>query len=432
MHTVPLDIQAPPAAPPHTPRRAADRCPTAIALHPAADGLIARVRLPGGRLAPAQARVLAAWAVGNERIELTVRGNLQIRGLVAEQAAPLAAALHAAGLLPSEPHDQARTIVASPVAGRIPGAAPVDGLVAAIDAAICDAPELAALSGRFLTAVDDGTGLVDIASADLAVVVHEPGGISAGSVVDGPQASVFVAGVRAGQAAVADVPAALVAAARAFLAQAAGAAWRIRELPDGGAAVRGAVEGSPLSRGAGRAGGSPEPPSPRDGLRREAAALPGLGAGVQVDGRSFVRVSTVLGRMTASQLEVAAAAAETAGTDLRIAGDRSITLVDLAPRHVQPTIEALQAAGFVVEPASTALGLTVCAGLGCEKAHADVRAAARVRLGTRRPGAPDEHVVGCERRCGSHRSATTFVATEQESPEALAERIRRAALETHR
>ncbi|MDO9352080.1 MAG: hypothetical protein Q7T55_00200, partial [Solirubrobacteraceae bacterium] len=61
VRTVPLDI-TPPAASTRAPRTVADRCPTAIALHAAADGLIARVRLPGGRLTPAQARLLADWA----------------------------------------------------------------------------------------------------------------------------------------------------------------------------------------------------------------------------------------------------------------------------------------------------------------------------------------------------------------------------------
>ncbi|MDQ8046423.1 MAG: hypothetical protein AAGC46_16780, partial [Solirubrobacteraceae bacterium] len=367
---MPLDITAAAsAALPRAPRTTADRCPTAIALHPAADGLIARVRLPGGRLTPAQARLLAAWAPGDdERIELTGRGNLQLRGLSADQSGPLAAALHGAGLLPSEPHDQARTLVASPVAGRLPGAVMVDAILVAIDAALCEAPELTALSGRFLTAVDDGTGAVDVAAADVALVpagrAHprvsgrpRPAGAFSAAAIEnvlaGERFALLVGGRATGLVDAAEAPAAVIAAALAFVQAAAGTAWQVRELPDGGAAIRAALVDDGVVESLGAA---------RVSFRR--SALPPLGRGQQVDGRAFVRASSVLGRLTAAQLLAAAEAAEQGHTDLRIATDRTLTLVDLAPKHATAALERLAAAGLPVDDADPAPGLTACAGLG--------------------------------------------------------------------
>jgi precorrin-3B synthase len=443
VRTVPLDITAPAAEPPRASRTAPDRCPTAIALHPAADGLIARVRLPGGRLTVAQARRLAAWAepqvevegaaarvstsavspAAADRIELTVRGNFQIRGLAAADAGPLAAALHGAGLLPSEPHDQARTIVASPLAGRLRGTQHgIDDVVRAIDTALCAEPDLTKLSGRFLIAVDDGIGSVDTARADLALAFAPPAA-TVSAAVGGDRATVLVGGVAAGDVRRDAAPAAVVHAAGAFVRAAAEAAvagdgaWRVSELADGGAGIRAALlaDGVVVAAAAGR----------RSFAR---VALPPLGIGQQVDGRAFVRASSVLGRLTAAQLRTAADAAEVGGSDLRIAVDRSLTIPDLAPKHAAAALAALAAAGLAVDDADPALGLTACAGLGCATSRGDVRAAAALRLRTRRPGAAREHLVGCERRCGAPASgATTLVLAQHESPDAFAERAARTA-----
>ena len=57
----------------------------------AADGLLARVRLPGGLVSAAQLRVLAALAdgLGDGRAELTSHGNVQLRALGPGDAQPL-------------------------------------------------------------------------------------------------------------------------------------------------------------------------------------------------------------------------------------------------------------------------------------------------------------------------------------------------------
>jgi precorrin-3B synthase len=148
---------------------AQDRCPGVLRLHEAADGLLARVRVPGGRITSAQLRALAAAArLGNGIVELTSRASLQVRGLRDDA---LAEPLAAAGLLPSPAHERVRNILASPFA-----APDVDALVAELDAKLCADPQLAGLSGRHLFAVDDGTGLHG-RRAEITITVGGPIGV---------------------------------------------------------------------------------------------------------------------------------------------------------------------------------------------------------------------------------------------------------------
>src|SRR5690349_17153840 len=105
--------------PPAGRRAGPDACPGALRLHAAADGPLARVRVPGGLLGPAQlAEVHAiAQAHGDGYVELTSRGNLQLRALTKVDPAELAGRLRAVGLLPSDTHETVRNILASPLSG---------------------------------------------------------------------------------------------------------------------------------------------------------------------------------------------------------------------------------------------------------------------------------------------------------------------------
>src|SRR5213080_3612546 len=143
-----------------TPARArADACPGVFATHDAADGALARVRLPGGALDAAQALVLAGCAddLGDGAVHLTSRGNAQLRGL-AKDDPELVRRLSGAGLLPAPAHERVRNFLASPASGIAGGLADVRPLVAALDTAVCARPELTGLPGRFLFALDDGRG----------------------------------------------------------------------------------------------------------------------------------------------------------------------------------------------------------------------------------------------------------------------------------
>src|SRR6201996_1908258 len=101
--------------------RDTDGCPGALQVHQAADGALVRIRLPGGMITAAQLTMLSGVSrrFGSGTMELTSRGNVQLRGITDVTTA--AEAIANAGLLPSTTHERVRNIVASPLSGRAGG-----------------------------------------------------------------------------------------------------------------------------------------------------------------------------------------------------------------------------------------------------------------------------------------------------------------------
>lgn len=366
-------------------RAGPDRCPGAITLHEAQDGPLARVRLPGGRLPAAQLLAIAEAADrGNGLVDLTSRANVQIRGLRQVGAQELTASLLAAGLLRSVAHDRARNVIASPLAGRHRDAvADTDRILAALDAAVCASPELAALPGRFLFALDDGSGLaldppadVTLRAASVESFVLDIGGSRAREPVRAQ-----------------DAPRIARDAARAFLrarAAVGSRAWRIAELQDGPELVARRL-GIELTR---RQIG-------RERVGRDAATAPAsvlrLGRLVQRDGRLAFTALAPLGRLDRGMLAGLAALVP----EVRLSTRRTVTLTDVEPDRAGAVAGALEGMGMVLGEDSGWVGLTACAGLGrCPKARVDVRAAAARRAAVRVAAPPPEHWSACQRRCG--------------------------------
>jgi precorrin-3B synthase len=359
------------------PPAATDRCPGVLALHPAADGNLARVRVPGGRLGPAALEAVAGLAAthGNGIIELTCRASLQIRGLAAGDGAVVAEALEAAGLLPSRAHDRVRNILASPVAGRSPASlSATDELVAALDRGLCADPQLAGLPGRFLFAVDDGAGTLGGQGSDVALVADGPGAFR-----------LSLAGVRTTLVARDGAQLAL-GAARAFL-ELAGGAWRIADLSDGPRRIARLLGGDVL-----------------DALVAAPRAVP-AGTLAQRDGRVAVTALPPLGR-----IDCATAARLATFGELRLSPWRTLTLVDVPGARADAVLDELAALGLVVSAESGWHGLSACAGRGaCVRARVDVREAAAERARARGPGSPAEHWTACERGCGRPSHVSTSV-----------------------
>jgi precorrin-3B synthase len=189
-----------------------DACPGAVELHQAADGGLARIRVPGGTLPAAQWDVvrLAALELGTGSLELTSRANLQIRGLA--DGVELGARLTAAGLLPSATHERIRNIIAAPLEDN-------QALVDAVDAALCADPELASLPGRFLLTVGQAvSGL----GGDFGLVSADVGASAWVLLLGGTDTGVRVQ----------DPVDAVLTAARLFQ-RIRGTAWRLSEV-DGG------------------------------------------------------------------------------------------------------------------------------------------------------------------------------------------------------
>jgi precorrin-3B synthase len=363
-------------------RARVDACPGALQTHAAADGGLARVRVPGGLLAGAQLRVLATAAreLGDGHLELTSRGNLQLRGLPAGAEPELGARLGSAGLLPSATHERVRNLLVSTLSGRS-GGGHVDARpwAQSFDAGLCADPALAELPGRFLATLDDGRGDVAGLNGDvgLLALAHDAVALLLGGVDSGLRASPD------------DAVGLALAAARAFLAERAAqcsSAWRLTELVDGPARVAARL---PVGHG-GRHGPRDVPTAPVVGP---------VGAATQTDGRTALIGVVPLGRLSADSAELLARLAE----EVQLTPWRSVVVPDLAEDAVDDAAVELFRGGMVFDEASPWLRVTTCAGRpGCAKSLADVRAdaTAAVRTGVLPAGGARQHWAGCERRCG--------------------------------
>ena len=92
-------------------------CPGALRPMPSGDGWILRVRPPGGRLTPQQAREIArlSRAHGNGTIDLSSRANIQLRGVTERSYAPLLQGLDALDLIDDNAEaEERRNIVVAP------------------------------------------------------------------------------------------------------------------------------------------------------------------------------------------------------------------------------------------------------------------------------------------------------------------------------
>ncbi|MGB8502643.1 precorrin-3B synthase [Mycobacterium sp.] len=355
--------------------RDVDACPGALSLHRAADGSLARIRLPGGAITPAQLQALAraAKAFGSPDIELTSRGNIQIRAITDEAA--VAQAVAAAGLLPSATHEKVRNIVASPLSGRVGDHPDVRAWVAELDAAIQASPVLASVGGRFWFGIDDGRGDVSGLAPDVGVHVL------------GDSVALLLAGRDTGvRLPCAETVTTLVAVAARFTAV-RGKAWRVSEL-DG---VGPLLDALPVSAER----GATWPPAMR----------PPVGWLVQNDGRVALGAAVPLGVLAAGTAESLAAIE----APMVVTPWRSVLVCDLDEAVADMALRVLAPTGLVFDENSPWLSVSACTGSpGCEHSRADVRADAANALEF---GGAHRHYVGCERACGSRPGDDVLVAT---------------------
>lgn len=417
---------------PPSDRARRDACPGALQTHPAADGAVARIRIPGGILTARQLRELGATATsfGSGIIELTSRANVQVRGLGVAAEAGFASRMAAAGLLPSATHERVRNILASPMAGIDGhGLIEVAPLVRELDHMLRARPALSELPGRFLFALDDGRGDVTRLGADITLLPipaadpRTPGGTVEGALLP---AGADV-GLRAGLARA--VPA-MVAAAEAFLAERAAqgsTAWRVAELDDGPSriAARVRAEGKARLASLGEApAASPRPPAAGSAAVRPGAvdvpARPPLGLVPGSGERVALVVMPPLGRLTAAQAHAVADAAEAADGEIRLTPWRGVIVPGMSRDDAGMWLSRLAGVGLVTDPGSPWTGVTACTGRpGCAKSLADVRADAARSVAltglavppalplppsalplAAAPGPLPVHWAGCERRCG--------------------------------
>lgn len=383
-------------------RTRGDACPGSLRLHRADDGALARVRLPGGVLTAEQADTLGELAgrLGEGDIHLTSRGNAQLRGLPADCGDELALRLGESGLLPSPRHERARNFVASPLSGLDgSGRGDVGRWLAGLDALVCGSERAAALSGRFLFALDDGRGDVDALGADVSLLARatDEALLRVGTAAD----AVRVPGTQAAHAA--------LVAAETFLRAAPDAGtWRVADLPDGADALLVDVLRA-LRRAAIDATRAVAPARPREA----ASPRPGIVTG-GASGAAALSVGVPLGRITAAQWRLLSGVARRDGDGtLRLTPWRGVVVPGLDPERAAPLLDTLGAAGLITGPHSPWSGVGACIGSpGCAKSLSDVRALAGAAVGP--VGLLPVYWSGCARRCGHpHGEWVDVVATAE-------------------
>ncbi|OBG56141.1 precorrin-3B synthase [Mycobacterium sp. E735] len=353
--------------------RDTDACPGALQVHRAADGALARVRLPGGMLTAAQLAALARVATefGSATLELTARGNVQLRGITDVTAA--AEAIADAGLLPSATHERVRNIVASPLSGRAGGTVDVRPWVVELDEAIRAEPSLVELGGRFWFGLDDGRADVSGLCADVGVHALPDGW------------ALLLAGRDTGVRLTAgEVIETLVMIATRFAAT-RGSAWRVKELDDVESLLPGAELGA---------------------VAFPAVTRPPVGWINQDDGRVALGAAVPLGVLSARVAEFLAAIE----APLVITPWRSVLVCDLDEGVADVALRVLAPLGLVFDENSPWLNVSACTGSpGCAHSLADVRADAAAALGG--DAGVHRHFVGCDRACGSPLTGEVLLAT---------------------
>ena len=379
-------------------------CPGALRPMETGDGLLVRVRAPGGRLALGQAMAIAeaALACGNGAIGLSSRANLQIRGVSERTFADMQARLAAAGLLDADPEvERLRNIVASPLSDIDPAAAlDIADNLAALERRLAEDLTLRLLPAKFGFVLDAG-GRLPLADVDADIRVEAERGPR------GAQFSAYLAGedALASRCAPADVGDAAARLARAFLDLAGpnGNARRMRALVE--------REGAKAVFAAARLEAAPR-------LRRDARASLCDVLGGHVFGSAIVvGFAAAFGTVDASRFKrLIERATELGARGLRLTPWRAFLVVGLDPGRAASFVATAARLGFLADAREPLLRVAVCVGApACLHALKPLRADAE-RFATQLPEGDGItlHVSGCAKGCAHpFACAVTLTATER-------------------
>jgi precorrin-3B synthase len=356
-------------------------CPDAFHPMETGDGLLVRLRLAGGELAADTGAAIAGLArdYGNGLVDLTQRGNLQLRGVTPATLPDLTRALKALGLLE---HDGLRHVICSPF-HRLDVTAQIDGeaLLRALEARLTAAPDLQNLPGKFCFLIDDGGRFgLDGVNADIRLLGHDKHVILALTGAEGISYPV-------GAFDLSSATDAAIALARAFIKLSAPtSARRMDRLVQ-------SIGAKAIAKAAGFAPDAVLPPLPIRNTKAQDVI------GVHI---GFVGVAAPFGRFDAAQMEVLTSVA-TEG--LRLTPWRVILLPGAKPTALQK----LGRAGFIVSPQDARLVVAACPGQpACSSAQIDTRLAAQQLAGLVQQFAETGlalHVSGCSKGCAHAASA---------------------------
>jgi precorrin-3B synthase len=392
-------------------------CPSTLKPMETGDGWLVRLHPPGACLTPAQLRRIAALAArhGNGLIEISARGNMQLRGVTAESHPALVATLLAERLVDEHEGDgPQRLTLVSPLAclprhcersEAVQGASRASGLDCFASLAMTRSSvqppsspagssdlidalslateieargrEVAGLPAKFAVIVDGGgASSLEAFAGDLRMVATAPG-----RVVVALADRLWFGPLAEGKAGAAVAQVMIRFAARR--AQAPDAIRRMGDIPTGELA---ALCDLPAT----------EPPPHRPAPRR---------AGLFALGDSCAAlVGLPFGRVEAAALDRLARAAETLGCpEIRLSPWRGIAFRGLSQPDAINLLESAAADGLITRDDDPRLSVQACAGApACSRAEAPAMADAAQLAQVLAPdlaGGLTLHVSGCVKSC---------------------------------
>ena len=364
-------------------------CPTLLSPMESGDGWLARVKPSAGVLSADAARVIAGAArrYGNGHIDLTSRGNVQVRGLSPRSAEYLAEAIIDAGLASANASFEAiRNVMASPLGPDDPSDTFDSHAVARdIEAMLIAEPALWGLPSKFAFVVDAGGELPLVGiTADVAVRAH------------GGQLSVQLDGGSLGalcdRSSIADTVKAVTLALLQLLGERSEMPRRTRTLVK-------AVGEEAILAGAGLVAAPlplaqrPEFESPIGLISFDYPADGAFGIGLP------------FGRIDADALASLAALAERYGDGtLRTTPWRALLLIRISPSDAGKLSHEVRALELIAESDDPRLNIFACVGgPSCQSASVNTRGDAG-RLASVIGVNDSIHVSGCSKSC-AHRGA---------------------------
>lgn len=365
-------------------------CPGAHRPMRSGDGLLVRVRPRAGSLPLASLRAIGSIAAqfGSGEIDLTNRGNLQIRGVTDDVFAVLLGALDAAGLLdPSAETEAVRNVVVDPLSGLDPQRADNRDLAAALEESLLRDARLWSLPGKF------GFSFSGVASARV-------GRRSTDIMMSARDGCCFIAldgaiGMRC-EVLRDDVVDAMHRLALAFV--------EFKENDASFRRMRDAVARFGVARVFAMAGLQ----LPTLAVEPDASGVP-VGLLQRNDSVFGVGVGLPFGRITAEQLAALSDHAIAAGVEeVRTSPERALVFPVSDAKRANELLRGADAAGLIVHQDDIRLAMDVCPGSpACKNAHVDTRRDAQ-RFADTFAGSLhgcSMHISGCEKGCARRTEA---------------------------
>jgi precorrin-3B synthase len=373
-------------------------CPTLLSPMESGDGWLARVKPSAGVLSADNARLIAdaARRHGNGHIDLTSRGNLQIRGLSPRSAQAFAETIIGADLTDADPSLEAiRNVMASPLGPDDPSAQFDSHAVAReIEGILAQEPALRALPPKFGVLVDAGgalplqgiTGDIMVRAGEDALTIRLDGGNLA---------------ARCSPGTVAETVKRLALASLRLAAQRSDPPRHMRALGVGEEAIFAQAGLAPVHAAA--------------RLAPEAKSVNGL-ISLGDQARGAFAVGLPFGRIEAGTLHALADISERHGNgSLRTTPWRALLLTGVCANDAKTLTKEIEALGLIADSADPRLGIFACVGApSCLNATVDARGdAARLAAAIGDPRDETLHVSGCSKSCAHRGSASlTLVGRE--------------------